>query len=285
MSEKVLAEGGTGGGAWNDGIFDGVKKVSVGRDKYCVTYVKFKYDKDSAVEAHEHGVKNETPQEFSINYPHEYITSVEGTYARPYSWTGITSLTFKTSQGRTSPTFGNKKFVLSNNGQKLVGFHGRSGNAIDALGAHFLSESAIFPTKLTAQGGPGGGTWDDGVYSDVRKVYVGGDGACVTRIIFDYVKDGVPVTSRTYGLLHEDLQEFLLDPNEFIISVEGTYGSVYEFGSPVITSLAFMTSKGRTSLTFGAKKFVLQGNGRKLVGFHGRSGIALDAIGAHFASA
>ncbi|VYS47935.1 unnamed protein product [Arabidopsis thaliana] len=280
MSQKVVAQGGSGGYCWNDGIFDGVKKVIVGRDDYCVTFVQFKYVKDSAVEVHKHGVVNQSPQEFSVNYPDEYITSVEGTYAYPY-WNVITSLVFRTSIGRTSPTFGNLKFVLANNGQKLVGFHGRSGYAVDALGAHFSTESS-WPKKLDAQGGPGGGTWDDGDNNDIRKIYVGRDEACVTAIKFEYVRDGIHKT-KAYGIEKEELQEFLLDPNEYIISVEGTYGTVHRFGSRVITSLTFTTSKGRTSLTFGATKFVLEDNGRELVGFHGRSDRALDAIGAYFA--
>ncbi|CAD5314420.1 unnamed protein product [Arabidopsis thaliana] len=204
MSQKVVAQGGSGGYCWNDGIFDGVKKVIVGRDDYCVTFVKFKYVKDSAVEVHKHGVVNQTPQESS------------------------------------------------------------------------------WPKKLDAQGGPGGGTWDDGDNNDIRKIYVGKDEACVTAIKFEYVRDGIQKT-KAYGIEKEELQEFLLDPNEYIISVEGTYGTVHRFGSRVITSLTFTTSKGRTSLTFGATKFVLEDNGRELVGFHGRSDRALDAIGAYFA--
>ena len=66
MSQKVVAQGGSGGYCWNDGIFDGVKKVIVGRDDHCVTFVKFKYVKDSAVEVHKHGVVNQTPQEVTI---------------------------------------------------------------------------------------------------------------------------------------------------------------------------------------------------------------------------
>ena len=144
--------------------------------------------------------------QFSVNYPDEYITSVEGTYAYPY-WNVITSLVFRTSIGRTSPTFGNLKFVLANNGQKLVGFHGRSGYAVDALGAHFSTESS-WPKKLDAQGGPGGGTWDDGDNNDIRKIYVGRDEACVTAIKFEYVRDGIHKT-KAYGIEKEELQEVL----------------------------------------------------------------------------
>ncbi|EOA39161.1 hypothetical protein CARUB_v10012110mg [Capsella rubella] len=282
MSQKVVAQGGSGGVVWNDGINKGVTKVQVGKDDTCVTFVKFEYVKESSVESQEHGIICHQPEEFEVNYPNEYITSVEGTYARPVSNIVITSLVFKTSSGRTSWTFGNEKFVLANNGQKLVGFHGRSGLGIDALGAYFLSDSAALPKKLEAKGGPGGGIWDDKVYDDVSKVYVGTDGGCVTKVMFDYVKAGIPDT-KAHGVLNEELQEFLLDPNEYITSVEGTYGRVARFGLPVITSLVFKTLTGRTSLTFGSKKFVLEDNGRQLVGFHGRSDTALDAIGAYFA--
>ncbi|KAL1208670.1 Jacalin-related lectin 23 [Cardamine amara subsp. amara] len=284
MSQKVVAQGGNGGVVWNDGLSKGVTKVQVGKDDSCVTYVKFQYVKDSTVESHEHGNISHQPQEFSVDYPNEYITSVEGTYACPATTTVITSILFKTSNGRTSPTFGNQNFVLESNGQKLVGFHGRNGLGLDALGAYFLSEST-FPKRLEPQGGPGGGIWDDKVYDDIRKVYVGSDGGCVTGIMIDYVRGGIPEThAHGHGVLNEETQEFLLDPNEYITSVEGTYGKVARFGLPVITSLVFKTSTGRTSLTFGARKFVIEDiNGRKIVGFHGRSEVALDAIGAHFA--
>lgn len=73
--------------------------------------------------------------QFVVDYPNEYIILVEGTIDGYLS-----SLTFKTSKGRTSPAFGTvvgRKFVFEEKGFKLVGFCGRSGDAIDALGAHF----------------------------------------------------------------------------------------------------------------------------------------------------
>lgn len=67
--------------------------------------------------------------------------------------------------------------------------------------------------------------------------------------------------------------------------MEGTQGLVGRYSTHVVTSLAFTTSRGRTSRTFGATKFVLEDNGRQLVGFHGRSGFLIDAIGAYFGAA
>ncbi|CAH2035270.1 unnamed protein product [Thlaspi arvense] len=203
MTQRVEAQGGPGGGsAWDHGINTGLRKIYVGRDDACVSYLKF-----------------------------EYFSS---------------------------------------------GFHGRAGHALDAIGAHFAPDTSSSawapPRKLAAQGGPGGGPWDDGVYSGVRKVYVGRDECCVTKVKFDYVSAD--------GELEETLQ-FLLDyPNEYITSVEGTQGLVVRYHNYVVTSLAFTTSKGRTSPTFGATKFVLEDNGRQLVGFHGRSGNVIDSIGA-----
>lgn len=91
--------------------------------------------------------------QFVLDYPNEAITSVEGiaTALDNYQTTFRTgnmmvkSLTFKTSKGRTSPTFGNvfgyipKEFVLESKGCAIVGFHGRaSHDCIHALGAYFF---------------------------------------------------------------------------------------------------------------------------------------------------
>ena len=57
------------------------------------------------------------------------------------------------------------------NGGKLLGFHGRSGQALDAIGAHFFSVKS--PLKhFNLQGGNRGSAWDDGAYDGVRKILV-----------------------------------------------------------------------------------------------------------------
>lgn len=55
MSEKVGAIGGNMGRAFDDGLFDGVKKIIVGRDSDSVTYIKIEYEKDGKFETREHG--------------------------------------------------------------------------------------------------------------------------------------------------------------------------------------------------------------------------------------
>jgi len=49
-------------------------------------------------------------------------------------------LSFKTSKGRISPTYGvvsGTKFVLESQGNAIVGFYGRNGGAFDAIGVYF----------------------------------------------------------------------------------------------------------------------------------------------------
>lgn len=91
--------------------------------------------------------------QFQLLQPFEYIKSVEGTYANPISATVITSLVFKTSLRRTSPTFGNQRFVLANNGQKLVGFHGRRQLLVVLTPSGRILYRNLYPTQLQSKFG------------------------------------------------------------------------------------------------------------------------------------
>ncbi|KAG7649336.1 Jacalin-related lectin 13 [Arabidopsis thaliana] len=171
--EKLPKNGGSGN-LWDDGSFQGVRKVHIYYDGYSVRCVRFDYDNDGKVESREHGPKIVAAVqegEFVLDYPNEVITSVEGiatvvNTALSFS-TGnvmIKSLTFKTSKGRTSPTFGNvfgnylSEFKLESQGCAIVGFHGRSSyNSIHGLGAYFFPMPPSHDGKaLEEQGGDGG---------------------------------------------------------------------------------------------------------------------------------
>ena len=139
--------------------------------------------------------------QFVLDFPDEYIKSVEATYDKPnlFQNTVITSLTIKTSKGRTS-SFGytkGKKFVLEQKDCPLVGFHGKVGDAIDALGAYF---APLVPAKkLPSVGGNGGVAWDDGVYDGVRKIYVGQGNDGVSFVKFEYTKGTELVSGDEHG--------------------------------------------------------------------------------------
>ncbi|XP_010462041.1 PREDICTED: myrosinase-binding protein 2-like [Camelina sativa] len=290
MSEKVGPMGGNNGVAFDDGVFDGVKKIIIGKNIRNVNYIKIEYEKDGKFEIREHGTNRGRLQEFSMDYPSEYIIAVGGGYDDIFGYGAalIKSLLFKTSYGRTSPILGHmtllgnpvgKEFMLEGkNGGKLIGFHGRAGEALDAIGPHFsVVDSSLKHFKL--QGGNGGFAWDDGAFDGVRKVLVGRNGKNVGYVRFEYAK-GQRTIPHAHGHRQEAPQEFAVDyPNEHITSAEGTI-DVY------LTSLTFKTSKGRTSPAFGTvvgSKFVFQETGFKLVGIYGRSGNVIDSLGAYFA--
>lgn len=79
------------------------------------------------------------------------------------------------------------------------------------------------------------------------------------------------------------LQIKLNYPDEFLISLHGYYGSLYEGGSVSVRSLTFESNK-RTYGPYGVEQgtyFTLPITRGKIIGFHGRSGWYLDAIGVY----
>lgn len=79
------------------------------------------------------------------------------------------------------------------------------------------------------------------------------------------------------------LQIILSYPDEFLISMNGYYGSLYERGSVFVRSLTFESNK-RTYGPYGVEQgtyFTLPISRGKIVGFHGKCGWYLDAIGVY----
>ncbi|WZZ47513.1 hypothetical protein YC2023_043772 [Brassica napus] len=279
MSERVGTMGGNMGSPFDDGVFDGVRRIIVGRDWDCVSYIKIEYENnDGNFETREHGTNRGGLQEFTVDYPTEYITSVGGSFSHVfrYGTALIQSLIFRTSRGRTSPILGHSflgfqlgtRFTLEGkNGGKLLGFHGRSGQALDAIGPYFFAANPPL-RHFNPQGGNGGSAWDDGAFDGVRRILVGRGGRFVSFLRFEYAR-GQRTVPHDHGRRQEVPQEFVVDhPNEHITVVEGTIDGF-------LTSLRFQTSIGRTSPAFGnvvGRRFVFEENNFKLVGFSGRSG-------------
>lgn len=141
-----------------------------------------------------------------VDYPNEFITSVEGNFSDSYRV--ITSLTFNTSKGRTSPTFGGvregkiTKFVLKSKGCALLGFHGLYYTSqLLALGAYCRPlPPRPHSVKLEAQGGEGGASWDDGdSFEGVRKIFVGQGEMGIAFVKFVYNKDTQVVFGDDHG--------------------------------------------------------------------------------------
>lgn len=70
---------------------------------------------------------------------------------------------------------------------------------------------------------------------------------------------------------------------EYLTSISGSYGSFYSGGPVVITSLCFDTNRTKYG-PFGSNSgtsFSIGMEGGAIVGFHGRAGHWLDAIGVY----
>lgn len=277
--------GGQGGCSWDDGKFNGVKtiKMTLEDDVNCIS---FEYDDNgkSRWSSSPHGNENGSIHTVNLNYPHEFLTSVSG-YIR-HDCSVIQSLTFESNKRRLGP-FGKEAgnfFRCALTCNKIIGFHGRSGIQLDALGVYFEPISDLRLLKSIGPfGGHGGSPWDDGDSTGVRKIIVKA-GEVIDSIAVEYDKNGSVVQGPRHGGDGGDLTlEIKLDyPGEYLTSFSGYFGS-YK-GSIVVRSLTFQSNE-RIYGPFGheiGNYFYFPSIGKKIVGFHGRSGWWIDSLGAHF---
>lgn len=114
---------------------------------------------------------------------------------------GITSLTFQTNKKTIGPIGGEKgrHFSSPATGGKIVGFFGRSGQHLEAIGAHFEPIAHLYPIKSIGPfGGLGGCAWDDGKFDGVREIVVM-HGHVIRYLMFVYDKRGEPFPSDMHG--------------------------------------------------------------------------------------
>ncbi|CAN6573430.1 hypothetical protein FF1_046416 [Malus domestica] len=135
--------GGNGGTPWDDGIYNGVREITLVYGE-CIDSITVVYDKNGKpFKAEMHGGHGGTQTaEIKLLYPDEYIVSVTGHYctmvdAGIYSPI-IRSLKFQSNR-RTFGPFGRDQgtpFTYTLDGGKIVGLKGRDGLYIDAIGFH-----------------------------------------------------------------------------------------------------------------------------------------------------
>ncbi|KAL9673938.1 hypothetical protein QQ045_030202 [Rhodiola kirilowii] len=149
--------GGQNGAVWNDGLYSGIRQLiiihGVGIDS-----IQIEYDMNgSSVWSTKHGGNGGTKTDkVKFDYPEEYLTSIHGHYGSLNDWSPVfvRSITFGTNKKTYGP-FGIEHgtfFSLPTNGIKIVGFHGRSGWYIDAIGAHLKPLKQT--THYTTHGNP-----------------------------------------------------------------------------------------------------------------------------------
>ncbi|KAK4434556.1 Jacalin-related lectin 3 [Sesamum alatum] len=139
-------------------------------------------------------------------------------------------------------------------------------------------------TLVGPWGGQNGYYWDDGVHSTIRQLEIG-YGAGVDSIRIEYDSKGRSVWSERHGGSGgTKIDKVRLEyPDEFLTAVHGFYGSLQERGHVIIRSLTFESNKRKYG-PFGVEKgtyFTSSTTQGKVVGFIGKAGWYIDAIGCY----
>ena len=219
----------------------------------------------------------------------EYITGISGRYS-----TIVHSLQIRTNK-KTSPLYGgtggsNAFQIDVPSGSQAVGFAGRAGSNVDAIGLTYRSTGRAGGRQVaragTTQyqqtqiyGGSGGNAFSaQDVPSGARIAEIrvfSSDRIDSVQMIYD-LPDGTALDGQRYGGSGGRLRVFRLDSDEYITAISGRYGTV-------IQSLQIQTNKKTSPLyggSGGSRSFQIDvPSGSQAVGFTGRAGQYLDAIG------
>ncbi|XP_071680607.1 jacalin-related lectin 3 [Lolium perenne] len=133
--------GGEGGRPWDDGVYTGVQQIYITRGAF-IGSIQIQYDRgDQSVWSARHGTSGHITHRVKLDSPHEVLTCVRGYYNtdREEGPRALRSITFITNRGKYGP-FGDEvgtHFTSPATAEgKVVGFHGRSGQHLDAIGVH-----------------------------------------------------------------------------------------------------------------------------------------------------
>jgi len=208
------------------------------------------------------------------------------------SGTNLDSITFYTSKGGTYGPYGGSGGTPHNidvGSNVLHCFFGRTGSRVDAIGFAYGTKPPVAPasvTRLSPVGGSGGSPFDDLAISGyllgkITQIKVR-SGSRVDRIETTYDRtNGGPITYTHGGNGGSDNPPFILNSDEYVTQISGRAGSRLD-------QIKFILNSGRESISYGGSggsPFNLKADGSVLKAFIGRSGSAIDALGANFATA
>ncbi|EEC68267.1 hypothetical protein OsI_36302 [Oryza sativa Indica Group] len=227
--------------------------------------------------------------------PSEFLVEVSGTFGRFRAALNIiTSLTFVTnaqSYGPYGQREGTPFHIPVQSSGCIVGFFGRAGWYVDAIGIYVkpklqkVKDKAKFGhAKIGPCGGNGGKAHDIMVLPHrLENVTICSD-IVIHSLAFSYSDhDGQHHTAGPWGGDGGNNQTIQFGPSELLTTVSGTFGS-YNTSYDVITSITLVTNIGCYG-PFGKEKgisfnFPIQGNG-SIVGFFGHAELYIDAIGVY----
>ncbi|KAL9673167.1 hypothetical protein QQ045_029421 [Rhodiola kirilowii] len=355
--------GGSGGSVFEDAMYKGIKHIKISRNVglFSIRVLYVDHNGHDVWGDRQGGTGGFLRDNVFFDYPYEILTYITGYYG-PAMIKGpvvIKSITFHTTKTKHGP-FGEEqgtKFSTNLREGKIVGFHGRKGLYIDAIGVHVLEEKVTpmaalagpgnataianaaatvgcnpmafaghrtfvatppkkpqaavtdadnklvlakrgpateaswgimkepVPCEVGPWGGDGGRPWDDGVFSGIRQIYLTRNDA-INSVQIEYDRNGQSVWSAKHGgnggsTTHPIKLDY---PNEVLTCISGYASPLCKDGnSKIIRSLTFYTTRGKYG-PFGEEVgtfFTSVKTRGKIVGFHGRSGSYLDAIGVH----
>jgi hypothetical protein len=213
----------------------------------------------------------------------EIILGISGRYG-----TFIDSLQISTTK-RNSPVFGGsggaREYRINiPDGNQAIGFVGRSGDYLDAIGLSYVPRSLSLIAFTKSAGGSGGSEFSDSdvpFRSRISEIRIR-CGAFIDSIQAIYtLQEGTLYEGPVHGGNGGRSFVFRLDQDEYVTGISGRYGSN-------IDSIVIITNK-RTSQKFGGnggdRNFTINVPANyQAVGFIGRSGEYLDAVGLAYSS-
>lgn len=280
--------GGGGGSAWDDDIVNhsptivGIERIDIRHgnqvDSIQVTY---RLSDGSTYTAPKHGGSGGSPSSITFASD-EFIIRVEGKTNN----TLVDQVTFVTrnasgAEKRYGPYGKTGRTAFSVDGY-VVGFFGRAGNLLDALGVYYLP-----PVKKSPQfGGSGGSAFADPIETNippivnVKRMRIR-HGNQVDSIDADYELLGGGIFDGTnHGGSGGSPTTVNFDQGEVIIALAGKTNNtlVDQFTLTTRKSDGSTATYGPFGKT-GRTDFRVDGN---IVGFFGRAGNLLDALGAFY---
>jgi hypothetical protein len=199
----------------------------------------------------------------------------------------VDSIRIQTNK-RTSSLFGGRGGIRDyrvdiSYGNQAVGFAGRAGNYLDAIGLTYSPLTMLVTNQSTIFGGEGGAAFSDReipVGARVTEVRVrSGDFIDSIQLVYT-LENGEPFEGPIHGGQGGRPSVFSLDRDEYVIGLSGRYGRY-------IDSLSIITNS-RTSAIFGGRggnrNFrIMVPEGNQVIGLSGRSAEFLDAVGINSA--
>ncbi len=166
---------------------------------------------------------------------------------------------------------------------QAVGFTGRAGKYLDAVGLAFVPRTVSQVERTEFAGGRGGTEFADEeipVGARISEVRIH-SGSYVDSIQAIYtLQDGRQYEGSLHGGSGGKLQVFKLDADEYIVAISGRHGNY-------VDSLVIHTNKRRSPAYGGRggnKEYRIDvPSGNRGIGFSGKSGKYLDAIGLTYA--